>query len=1081
MSRPGTTGWKWSRHEDRDANKIMKIAILTNEYPPNIYGGAGVHVEHLTRELSKLDNGAHTVKVFCFGNQKAARGNLSVEGVNAQYDFPVKDERHKKFLDAMLKNIIISGQLDGVDIVHCHTWYSHFAGMLIKQLLNVPLVLTTHSLEPHRPWKFEQLGTAYNASSWIEKTAYQNADGVIAVSKAMRKDVRDLYGVPSDRIRVIYNGIDLNLYKPVRDKAVLDKYKIDPKIPYILFVGRIARQKGIIHLVNAIKHIKAGHQVVLCAGAPDTKEIAEEMKVRVSKVKKETKNKVIWIEDMVSREESIALYSQAALFVCPSVYEPFGMINIEAMACETPVVATKVGGIPEVVVPGETGLLVPIKPKGANDFEPVEPEKFSQDLAFAINSIIDSPDKLKSMGLRSRQRVVEFFSWKSIAEETLDFYKHLIEKKSAADILGKQRVTIEKVLPEVDNGKYSIKRVPGQRVNVKAHIISDGHDEKAAYLYYCHATDKTWQEIELTLKYNDEWFGDFKIEKEGTYFYTIRSWIDHFKTWQNDLEKKIAVNQDVAVDLLIGVSLIEETLARAQDKDRKKLSGYIEKIKHKGKDGIKAALSKELFEVMKKYSDNTLIAQYHNELEVKVERNRAMFSTWYEIFPRSTSGSSGRHGTFKDCEKLIPEIAGMGFDVLYLPPIHPIGAGNRKGRNNSLKAAASDPGSPWAVGAKVGGHKAIHPQLGTFDDFASLVAKAEKYGMEIALDIAFQCSNDHPYIKEHPEWFLWRPDKTIQYAENPPKKYEDIVPFNFRTDDWKELWEELKSIFIFWAERGVRIFRVDNPHTKPIAFWEWVIAEVKKEYPDALFLAEAFTRPKMMNMLAKIGFSQSYTYFTWRNTKNELVEYINDLTKTAAAEFFRPNFWPNTPDILHEYLQKGGRPAFIIRLVLAGTISSNYGIYGGAYITCQNEPYPGKEEYANNEKYELKNWDLNAVGNIKKEVTLINKIRKENPALQETNNISVRETNNPNILFYVKATEDLSNVIMTVVNVDPHNTHAGLISVPIESLGLSADDYYEVEDLLSKKTFAWQGEWNYVELDPAVTPAHILRVKKIGK
>lgn len=1056
----------------------MKIAILTNEYPPNVYGGAGVHVEYLTRELSKLDNGKHTVKVFCFGDQKTRGGNLSVEGVNAQYDFSAKDQRHKKFLDTMLKDIIISGELDDVDIVHCHTWYSHFAGLLVKQLLNIPLVLTTHSLEPHRPWKVEQLGTAYNASSWIEKTAYENADGVIAVSKAMRKDIKELYNVSSDRIKVIYNGIDLNLYKPLKDKAILDKYKIDPKIPYILFVGRITRQKGIIHLVNAIKYINVEHQVVLCAGAPDTKEIAGEMKAKVSEVKKETKNKVIWVAEMVPKEDIIALYSQAALFVCPSVYEPFGIINIEAMACQTPVVATKVGGIPEVVVSGETGLLVPIKPKGANDFEPVEPEKFSQDLAEAINSIIDSPEKLKSMGLKSRQRVEDFFSWELIAEETLDFYQYLIEKKGAADTKGKQRVTIEKVLPEVDNGKYPIKRVPGERVNVKAHIISDGHDEKTAFLYYCHASDKTWQQKELLLQYNDEWIGDFKIEKEGAYFYTVQSWIDHFKTWQNDLVKKIAAKQNVSVDLLIGVSLIEEALARAEKKDKEKLTGYAEKIKSKTKDGTTAALSNELLELMKKYPEMALIAEYHNEFEVNVERKRASFSTWYEIFPRSAASVPGRHGTFKDCEKLLPEIAGMGFDVLYFPPIHPIGRENRKGKNNSLTAAASDPGSPWAVGGKEGGHKAIHPELGTFEDFASLVAKVEKYGMEIALDIAFQCSNDHPYIKEHPEWFSWRPDNTIQYAENPPKKYEDIVPFNFKTDNWKALWEELKSIFVFWAEKGVRIFRVDNPHTKPVAFWEWVIAEVKKEYPDALFLAEAFTRPKMMNMLAKIGFSQSYTYFTWRNTKDELAEYINGLTKTTAAEFFRPNFWPNTPDILHEYLQKGGRPAFIIRLILAATISSNYGIYGGAYITCQNEPYPGKEEYVNNEKYELKNWDLNAPGNIKKEVTLINKIRRENAAFHETNNIRVRETDNVNILFYVKATEDLSNVIMTVVNVDPHNTHAGLVSVPLEGLGLPAEGYYEVEDLLSNKIFAWKGEWNYVELAPAVTPAHIFRLNK---
>ena len=1059
----------------------MKIAILTNEYPPNVYGGAGVHVEYLTRELSKLDHGKHSIKVLCFGDQKVTRGNLVVSGVSVQYDFPDKDERHKKFQDTMLKDLVMSGELADVDIVHCHTWYTHFAGMLVKQMLKVPLVLTTHSLEAQRPWKAEQLGTAYNASSWIERTAYKNADGVIAVSKSMRNDVQELYGARFDRIKVIYNGIDPDEYKPTKDKAILDKYKIDSKIPYILFVGRITRQKGIIHLVNAVKHIKAGHQVVLCAGAPDTEEIAAEMKARVEKVGKVSKNKIIWITEMVPKEDIVALYSQAALFVCPSVYEPFGIINIEAMACETPVVATKVGGIPEIVVPGETGLLVPFQPKGAVDFEPLDPEKFSRDLADAINSIIDSPEKLKAMGLKSRQRVIDLFSWKGIAEETLDFYKQLIENKRPADINATQRVIIEKVLPEVDNGAYPAKRVVGQSVNVQANIISDGHDEKTAFLYYCHAQDRTWQEKELTFKYNDEWFADFTAEKEGTYFYTVRAWIDPFRTWQHDLRKRLDAKQDVSVDLLIGASIIEEALGRAEQKGSKKLAGFLEKIKDNGKDAAKAALSEDLLELMKRCPDKARIAEYPRVLEVKVERDRALYSTWYEMFPRSAAGVSGKHGTFKDCEKLLPEIAGMGFDVLYFPPIHPIGVEKRKGKNNVLKAGAQDPGSPWAIGAKEGGHKAIHPQLGTFEDFAALVAKAKKFGMEISLDIAFQCSNDHPYIKEHPEWFTWRPDKTIQHAENPPKKYEDIVPFNFNTENWKALWEELKSIFIFWAEKGVRIFRVDNPHTKPIAFWEWVIAEVKKEYPDALFLAEAFTTPKMMYRLAKVGFSQSYTYFTWRNTGKELVEYIKDLTRTEAAEFFRPNFWPNTPDILHEYLQKGGRPAFIIRLVLAGTISSNYGMYGGAYITCQNEPYPGKEEYNNNEKYELKNWELDAAGNIKKEVILINKIRKENPALHETNNISVGETDNPSILFYVKATADLSNVILVIVNVDPRNKQAGRVKVPLAELGLPAEGFYAIEDLFNNNAFTWAGDWNYVELDPAVTPAHILRVRKTKK
>ena len=405
----------------------MRIGILTNEYPPNVYGGAGVHVEYLTRELAAAYGGKHSVQVFCFGEQNVESPRLSVHGIDAAYGFPVKDPRHGKFLDTMLKDLVMSGRLEGVDIVHCHTWYSHFAGLLAKQLLQVPLVLTTHSLEPHRPWKEEQLGSAYRASSWIEKTAYQNADGVVAVSEAMKHDVHQLYGVPFDKIRVIHNGIDLAQYKKTLDVGVLDKYGIDPRTPFILFVGRITRQKGIIHLVNAVKHLKPGIQVVLCAGAPDTKEIALEMKEKTEKARSESKNKIIWLSEKLSKEEIIVLYSQAALFVCPSVYEPFGIINLEAMACETPVVASAVGGIPEVVVPGETGTLVPIHPKSASDVEPADPERFARDLAAAVNALLDSPDKMKRMGAAARRRVVDHFSWTRIAAETLTFYQEVID------------------------------------------------------------------------------------------------------------------------------------------------------------------------------------------------------------------------------------------------------------------------------------------------------------------------------------------------------------------------------------------------------------------------------------------------------------------------------------------------------------------------------------------------------------------------------------------------------------------------------------------------------------------------------
>jgi len=405
----------------------MRIAILTNEYPPHVYGGAGVHVEYLTRELARVEAGNHSVEILCFGDQQDRAGNLTVRGIQPRFALPSQDPRHKKFMDTMLRNLEMAGMLGGVDVVHCHTWYTHLAGCLVKQLTGARLVLTTHSLEPHRPWKVEQLGTAYNASSWVERTAYENADGVIAVSASMREDVHTLYGVPYEKIRVIHNGIDLNQYRPTRDPAVLARYAIDPDRPFVLFVGRITRQKGIIHLVGAIKDIRPGVQVVLCAGAPDTPEIGAEMAARVEQARRETANDIIWIPEIVPKDEIIALYTQASVFACPSVYEPFGIINLEAMACGTPVVASAVGGIKEVVVPGKTGLLVPFEPIGETDFEPRDPVRFARDLAAAINLLLGDPQRLREMGLRSRERVEHFFSWTSIARWTTDFYWDLVQ------------------------------------------------------------------------------------------------------------------------------------------------------------------------------------------------------------------------------------------------------------------------------------------------------------------------------------------------------------------------------------------------------------------------------------------------------------------------------------------------------------------------------------------------------------------------------------------------------------------------------------------------------------------------------
>jgi starch synthase (maltosyl-transferring) len=447
------------------------------------------------------------------------------------------------------------------------------------------------------------------------------------------------------------------------------------------------------------------------------------------------------------------------------------------------------------------------------------------------------------------------------------------------------------------------------------------------------------------------------------------------------------------------------------------------------------------------------------------------------MFPRSCSDEPGRHGTFKDCEARLPYIAEMGFDVLYLPPIHPIGHTNRKGKNNAVTTRQSDPGTPWAIGAEEGGHKAINPQLGTMEDFRHLAIKAQEYGIEIALDIAFQCSPDHPYVKEHPEWFLWRPDGTVQYAENPPKKYQDIFPLNFETEHWRELWDELRSIVLFWAEQGIRIFRVDNPHTKPFRFWDWLIGEVKRDYPEAIFLAEAFTRPKIMYHLAKLGFTQSYTYFTWRNTKSELTEYLTELTQTEVKDFFRPNFWPNTPDILHAYLQTGGRAAFMARLVLAATLSANYGIYGPAFELMENTPRePGSEEYLNSEKYEIKHWDTGRADSLKDFITRVNRIRRENPALQSNRNLWFNATDSEHLICYSKHTDDLSSIVLIVVNLNPHQTQSGWVNVPLGAWGLDPQKPCQAYDLLNNTSHTWHREWNQLELNPDSCPARIFRV-----
>ena len=626
---------------------------------------------------------------------------------------------------------------------------------------------------------------------------------------------------------------------------------------------------------------------------------------------------------------------------------------------------------------------------------------------------------------------------------------------------GRRRVIIEGVQPEVDCGLFPVKRVAGDRVVVEADIFADGHDLLAAVVQYRHASEKSMHEARMTPMVNDRWRGEFVVEQLGFYLFTIEAWVDHFLTWHRDLAKREAADLDV--QLAIGLEMIRAAHRRAKGRDKKKLLPFT------NAESIDDLESADLVELMQRNSDRRFVSRYSIEVMIEVDRKRAEFSTWYEMFPRSA-------GTLRDVERQLPHIAKMGFDVLYFPPIHPIGTTFRKGKNNRISAEEGDVGSPWAIGGTEGGHKSIHPDLGTMDDFEELVSLAAKQGIEIALDVAFQASPDHPYVKEHPEWFLARPDGTIQYAENPPKKYQDIYPFHFESETWQELWNELSDVIRFWANKGVRIFRVDNPHTKAMPFWHWCIRALKSEFPDAIFLAEAFTRPKIMYWLAKGGFSQSYTYFAWRNTKYELTEYFSEITKPPVSDYFRPNAWPNTPDILTEYLQYGGRPGFVIRLILAATLSSNYGIYGPPFERMWHiAREAGSEEYRDSEKYEVHDWgemeeDLNEL------IALVNRIRRDNPALQQNLTLRFHETDNDQIICYSKAFEE--NVVVSVVSVDPHNVQSGWIELDLAALSLDPRRPFQAHDLLSGARHTWPGPRNFVRLDPQVMPAHIFRIRR---
>jgi starch synthase (maltosyl-transferring) len=642
-------------------------------------------------------------------------------------------------------------------------------------------------------------------------------------------------------------------------------------------------------------------------------------------------------------------------------------------------------------------------------------------------------------------------------------------------------VVIESVQPEVDAGRFPAKRVTGDEVAVEADVFTDGHDLLACEVLYREEGAAGWTAAPMELLANDRWRGAFTVARLGRYVFTVRGWVDHFATWRRGLEKKAAAGQDASVDLLAGSALVRAAAERASGPDATKLAAAAAVLAgdRPAPERVERALDTALAELMARHPDRGEAATYDRELPIVVDRPRARFSAWYEMFPRSAAGEAGRHGTFKDCEALLPEIAGMGFDVLYLPPIHPIGRTHRKGPNNRPQAGPGDPGSPWAIGSAEGGHKAIHPELGTVQDFRRLVKRAAEHRLEVALDIAFQASPDHPWVQEHPSWFRWRADGTVQYAENPPKKYEDIYPFDFATEDWRALWDELKDVFVFWIRQGVRMFRVDNPHTKPFAFWEWLIGGVKRQHPDVIFLSEAFTRPKVMYRLAKLGFTQSYTYFAWRNQRREIEQYFTELTQPPVSEFFRPNLWPNTPDILTEHLQQGGLPAFRARLVLAATLGASYGVYGPAFELGEHRPREaGSEEYLDAEKYQLRRWERGAPHSLRGLITRINAIRRDQPALHADRGLHFHGVDNDHLICYSKATDDLSNVVLTVVNLDPARPQSGWVDLDESALGLEPGQPFEVHDLLDGARYSWQGRANYVALDPAARPAHVFEVRK---
>lgn len=641
-----------------------------------------------------------------------------------------------------------------------------------------------------------------------------------------------------------------------------------------------------------------------------------------------------------------------------------------------------------------------------------------------------------------------------------------------------KRVVIDHISPQLNGGEFFIKRIVNEIVTIKAHVLVDGHDVIAASVLYKHEKAKTWKEARMQDIGNDEWQASFVVEKQGFYTYKVQGWVDYALNWQHGAERKIDDNQHITSELLEGAELLKPLLKKTAKTEKDFIGECIDAFQETERydEAIAAAKSTKLHDILIKYPEKHLANESH-ELQIYVDRKKAQFSTWYEFFPRSASETEGKHGTFKNCERLLPRVANMGFDTLYFPPIHPIGEVNRKGKNNTTEAKKGDVGSAWGIGSQYGGHKDTHPQLGSIEDFKRLVAKAKEQNIEIAMDYALQAAPDHPWVTSHPDWFKWRPDGTVQYAENPPKKYQDILPIYWESEDYQNLWNECLDTLFHWIDCGVEVFRVDNPHTKPYYFWNWIIAEVKKKHPNVIFLAEAFTKPKVMQQLAKQGYTQSYTYFTWRDNKHELIEYMNELTQTDQKEYMRPNFWPNTPDINPFHLQGANEAKYIQRYALAATLSSNIGIYGPVFEQMIDDAIPGKEEYYMSEKFQLCHYDWEKQNKLTTLISRINAIRHEHEALQQTNNIKFCHIENDNLLGFYKWNQDKTSEILVIISLDQYYAQQGNFQLPLQDLGIQHGHKVEVHDLVTGNSYNWYDEWNYIELHPAL-PFHIFKVNK---